>query len=346
MSDPRLPFELGIVPLGNRAFEGRNNCYVLGTEPTGTTTLVDTGISSDRTRSDLASGLDAHGIGFEDVEQILLTHFHADHAGLAGEIQSIADCPVYAHELDAALVTQTPEAISEKENSLRRCIDEWGMPDEKQDELLSFLESTDNDGIGADVTPFTGGDRFDLGSVDLEAVHMPGHTDGLTGFAFDGRDGEEVFSGDALLPYYTPNVGGADTRVEGALGKYLETLSAIVDRGYTRAWPGHRGPIIDPPGRAADIIVHHRERTERVIDVLRDGPATAWEVSAALFGSLSTIHIMHGPGEAFSHLDHLEDAGIVRLDGRVYELLDDDPELDGLFPDVSDVIDPENQPGV
>ena len=92
-------------------------------------------------------------------------------------------------------------------------------------------------------------------------------------------------------------------------------------------------------------MVHHRERTERVIEVLADGPATPWAVSAALFGSLSAIHVLHGPGEAYAHLDHLEAAGVVGRDGRRYELLDATPDVDPLFPDVSAALSPAAQPG-
>lgn len=346
MSDPALPFELGVVSLGNAAFEGNNNCYVLGLEDDATTTLVDTGVAIPDTRRQLREGLERFGLAFADVERVFLTHHHADHVGLAGEIQAASGCTVAVHEADAPLVEQDPEAVAAQEDRLRRLVEEWGMPDAEREELLAFLDgSAGIEGEPPDVTSFEGGERFDLGSVALEAVHMPGHAAGLAGFAFDGRDGEEVFSGDALLPYYTPNVGGADTRVEGALAKYLETLSAIVERGYTRAWPGHRGPIVDPPGRAADIVVHHRERTERVLGVLADGPATPWEVSHELFGSLSAIHILHGPGEAFAHLEHLADADVVTRDGRAYLLAEEDPDIDALFPDVSAAIAPEQQPG-
>ena len=346
MTDPALDFELGLVSLGNHAFEGNNNAYLLGLEDGATTTLVDTGIADADTRGQLRDGLARYDVEFADVERIFLTHHHADHVGLAGEIQAESDCEVLVHEADAPLVEQRPDAVEAVDDRLRNCIDAWGMPDDKQEELLAFLDGTA--GIGGDppeVTTFEGGETFDLGSVELESVHMPGHAAGLAGYVFDGRDGEEVFSGDALLPYYTPNVGGADTRVDGALAKYLETLAGIVERDYARAWPGHRGPIVDPAGRAADIVVHHRERTERVLAVLEDGPATPWEVSAELFGSLEYIHILHGPGEAHAHLEHLEDAGVVGRDGPAYELLETDPDLGALFPDVSAALDPDVQPG-
>jgi len=336
MTDPALDFELGIVSLGNRAFEGNNNAYLLGLEDGATTTLVDTGIADANTRDQLRAGLARYDLEFADVEQILLTHHHADHAGLAGDVQAESDCEVYVHEADAPLVEQDPEAMDAAQDRMRRVIEEWGMPEEKREELLAFLDGTA--GIGGDppsVTTFEGGETFDLDGVELETVHMPGHAAGLAGYAFDGPRGEEVFIGDALLPYYTPNVGGADTRVEGALAKYLDALAAVVDRGYARAWPGHRGPIVDPPGRAADIVVHHRERTERVLAVLDDGPATPWEVSDELFGSLSYIHILHGPGEANAHLEHLAAASVVERDGRAFERVESDPDLDALFPDVS-----------
>ncbi len=339
MSDPNLEFELGVFSLGGAAFEGENSIYLLGIEPESTTTLIDTGIGTDRTRADLREGLGRYGLSVEDIEQILLTHHHGDHSGLAGEIQAESDCSVFVHEADAPLVEADPDAMSEQSDRLRRVIDEWGMPEAKRNELLSFLESSrDPTAVHPDVTSFTDGATFDLGGIQLEAVHMPGHTAGLTGYAFPGVSGEEVFSGDALLPYYTPNVGGADTRVNGALAAYLRTLSAMIDRGYTRAWPGHRGPIIDPAGRAADIIAHHRERTDRVLAVLESGPKNPWEVSAELFGSLSSIHILHGPGEAFAHLEHLESAGIVRRDGRVFERVDHETDLDSLFPVVSGTV--------
>ncbi|MFC5973058.1 MBL fold metallo-hydrolase [Halomarina salina] len=331
------------ISLGNRAFEGLNNAYLLEGE---VTTLVDTGIATPDTESDLRDGLGEAGYEFADVEQILVTHFHADHAGLAGAVQEESDAVVRAHEADAALVAQDPDAVEAMEERQRTLLDRWGMPEDAQSELLDTMSGALGiDGQAVDVTTFGDGEQFTAGDVTVETVSLPGHSAGLTGFAFESDyrglsgEGRELFSGDALLPYYTPNVGGADVRVERPLAQYLDTLTRIADGRYARAWPGHRGPIVDPAGRARDIAVHHRERTDRVLSVLDEhGPADAWTVSAHLFGDLSSIHILHGPGEASAHLDHLAEGGVVGVSEQSpaeYALSGetvDESAVDDLFP--------------
>lgn len=305
------------ISLGNVAFEGNNNAYLLDDEVTA---LVDTGDPMPGTREQLEAELAEHDVSFADVDEIFLTHWHGDHTGLAGEIQAAGGATVHIHRDDAALVEGDEGADAAMRERQEALFEEWGMPEEKQAELLGFFDRG-FEATPADVTPFEGGERFDLGEHELEVIHTPGHAAGLSCFAFDGESGREVFSGDALLPVYTPNVGGADVRVEEALRKYLSALTDIVAADYERAWPGHRDPIEDPRARASDIIHHHEERSWRVLDVLdRQGPADPWTVSAALFGELESIHILHGPGEAYAHLDHLTRDGAVARTEAGYDL--------------------------
>jgi glyoxylase-like metal-dependent hydrolase (beta-lactamase superfamily II) len=312
------------ISLENTAFEGNNNAYLLTGD---VTTLVDTGVATPDTREQLQAGLGDEGLSFADIDQILLTHWHSDHAGLAGEIQEKSGADVYAHRADAPLIEQESGAQAAMNDRQQELFDAWGMPEEPREELLAFIEaSADSSGMSPSVEPYVPGERIESGDRTLTVVHLPGHTAGLCGFTFESDRGTELFSGDALLPYYTPNVGGADVRVESPLASYLDTLAGIVEREpeFARAWPGHRGPIIDPAGRAADIIDHHRERSHRVLSVLEEhGPANAWTVSAHLFGDLDSIHILHGPGECATHLAYLASHGIVENTPDGYTIIDD-----------------------
>jgi hydroxyacylglutathione hydrolase len=322
------------IQLDNREFEGSNAVYLLGVDSDGPTTLVDAATAQQAVQSALVAELEAIGVSPADIDQVLLTHFHGDHAGGAGAIQAAGDAVVRVHEADAPLVRRDPTALAAFDERHSTLFDHWGMPEPAAAELREKLA---DDALWSaedvDLEPFTDGDRFPVGDGEAEVWHLPGHTVGQSGFVVDADDDRTLFSGDALLPKYTPNVGGADVRDEHALQSYLDTLVRIVEGGFDVAYPGHRAPIQAPEERARHILRHHRERTDRVVDVLEThGPADAWSVSAHLFGELEGIHILHGPGEAYAHLEHLRDAGVVSVAGSEYELRDSDVELDSLFP--------------
>jgi glyoxylase-like metal-dependent hydrolase (beta-lactamase superfamily II) len=302
------------IQLTNAAFEGQNSVYLLGRDDPGApTTLVDTGVATPAVEAELRDALADRGVSFADVDRVLLTHWHSDHAGLAAPIQAAGDATVYVHEADAPLVEPPGDDVHDLVAKQEAAIADWGMPADTQRDLLAFMtDHRDLSGGSVDVTPVADGDTLTAGAFDVEVVHLPGHAAGLVAYVFE-RDGRrEAFVGDAILPKYTPNVGGADVRVDRPLQRYLDSLERVQSLDLDRAWPGHRGAIFAPADRARDIAAHHEERTERVLAAVDDlAPATPWEVSADLFGDLSRIHVLHGPGEAYAHLDHLVHEGVL-----------------------------------
>jgi glyoxylase-like metal-dependent hydrolase (beta-lactamase superfamily II) len=317
--------------------EGANSAYVLP----DSRTVVDPGPPTDEAWSRLCSGIEAAGLALDDVEFVFVTHWHADHAGLAPRLAETADARVVMHETDAPLVADYARERERRVERDARRLSEWGVPSS----VVEALQSGDRPSPIPDslaVETLEDGESL----TGVTAVHTPGHTLGHAAFVckeVDADEAENLFVGDLVLPTYTPNVGGGDTRLEDALATYLESLEQVRDVtrdvGAKTVAPGHGAPLtLDE--RINEIVAHHDERSRRTVTALAtcleengeldaettSATATPWDVATRLFGELSGIHAKMGAGEAASHLDFLRKRGAVEEVGeedvRRYRVVD------------------------
>jgi glyoxylase-like metal-dependent hydrolase (beta-lactamase superfamily II) len=295
------------ITLPNTFLEGQNNIYIFRGEET---VLVDAGYDTEAIRERVRDGFAAEGTAVSELDRIYLTHYHIDHCGLLEWLVAESGASVYAHPDDVGLIEGDERSWEEYIQQRSQMIEEWSVPQEETDRLETALAEGEFYDREVSAVPINDGTEVDVGGTTMRAAHTPGHSLGHLAFVLPERN--EILTGDALLPVYTPNVGGADIRVEQPLERYLNTLRRIAEGGYERAWPGHRGPIESPADRANEIIAHHEERAVKVLQVLADvETATPWEVSMRIFGNLEGIHVLHGPGEAYAHLEHLTRTGPV-----------------------------------
>lgn len=319
--------------------EGENSTYVLPDSGL----VVDPGPPGDPSWKTLQTGLPAAGLPVESVEVVAVTHWHADHAGLAPRLAAAADAELVLHAGDAPLVA---DYAAERERRLdrdTRRLREWGVPET----VVREVSSGDTPSPMPDRCPVTAVDDGDA-VAGVETVHTPGHTAGH--LALDA--GDALLVGDAVLPTYTPNVGGSDTRVAAALSTYLDTTAELLERfggatGETPdAYPGH-GSTVDLSPRIRTIRRHHAERVRDAVAALpgpgdsnatstTDGATqpgrTPWAVAVDLFGEMRGIHVKMGAGEAAAHLAFAADAGFAERvaeapDRYARRATDRDPEL-------------------
>ena len=159
------------IPLGNTVFEGQNNAYLIQGE---VTTLVDVGIAMADARADLVDGLSAAGVELADLDQILLTHWHPDHSGLAGDLQAQSGAPVFVHEDDAPLVAGDEAAAADLTRLRERRFDEWGIPPEKRAELKEVqVAFTGVAGDPSDVRTIADGEPLPAFTILVRAGNSP-----------------------------------------------------------------------------------------------------------------------------------------------------------------------------
>ena len=273
------------------------HCYLLRSS-SGGFVLVDTGLGSRDPEARWRPVLDALD---RPVETIVVTHLHPDHVGGARDIAGLTGAPVLQGREDFA---QCERAWGRRDPE--RFGAYWraqGVPAEQvagiaaeQEQLLAAVHWHPAPQL---LEP---GDEIDGWRIEV----LRGHADGHIVLVRD----DVLIAGDTLLQGITPAIGLYPDSRPDPLGDYLETLARIEELRPRVAYAGHREPIGDPAGRAAEIRAHHADRLERTKAALDGPPRTPYEVSLRLFpGELPPTLRRFATAEALAHLVRLAAEG-------------------------------------
>jgi glyoxylase-like metal-dependent hydrolase (beta-lactamase superfamily II) len=187
------------------------NCYVLTDLATSEAAIIDPGDDDGRILQHLSDSKLIPRL-------ILLTHSHYDHIGAAESISGHASLPCLLHAGDRALLDRAPlYALSFEKRRVR---------------------------VPRAVETFQDQTRFGLGSFEIRALLLPGHTPGSVGL----RCGPLFFSGDTLLRAKRgrTDLPGGDA---ATIDKSIQTLIDSTD-GLSAIFPGHGHPWSAEEARA------------------------------------------------------------------------------------------------
>ena len=294
------------LEIPNPFFEGRNQVYLLASDPV---TVIDTGVATGRAFDAVVAGFREHGFSLADVKRVLLTHKHIDHIGNAWRIQQASGCEILISEKELHSVQDVDPGGRRFRETVRQRLVSWDVPKEEMADA-SGASGWEWEIESATARGLSDGERLPQGDGELEVLETPGHTMGSVCF----RYGDTLFSGDHVLPTISPNVGGGDLRHQGMLGHYLESLERVAALDGKDLWvyPGHGQPFSTLAPRCQELIGHHHERLEKVVEICRrGGPHTVHQVACELFGTMKEFHLVLGCAEAAAHLEYLQQNGQV-----------------------------------
>ena len=314
-----LPYALRIV-----------NCYLVRGD-TGWT-IIDTGLNTSKARPVWEAAFAELSMVPADIEQIVLTHTHPDHYGMAGWLQ----------ELATADGVVPPVKMSPREEEMAASVwadssGSWLVASTNHWQQCGLLGS-DNEAV-IEATRRTRSGTFphptrieliepdstiQLGSRRCQALLMPGHSDGQLVFYDEG--GKLLFCGDHILMKITPNVSIWPNSEPDPLGRYIASFTELEKLEVRLALPGHRALITNLNGRLAELRTHHHQRLEETLTAVRAASngtpsASVYEIALKLFKfSKFTVHeVRFAVAETLAHLDLLARNGRLRFyDGDVW----------------------------
>jgi glyoxylase-like metal-dependent hydrolase (beta-lactamase superfamily II) len=264
--------------------------------------LIDTGMNDASSRLELKKRFDGFGLKFSDVDILVCTHHHPDHAGL-GRTFSEAGAQTMMSQLDAkSLELYFAELESDETRAaFGGCHETSPQFVERVAGIFPFFRS-----LAEEFKPTTTigeGDQIDLGGIPFQVLLTPGHTLGHVCLQCD----QWLFTGDCILPREAAHVS---MRLEAIgtdpLGQFLVSLRRIGNLDKLVGIPGHGSPMENLSSRAEELISHHKKRLEQVCKTLRDEPKPAYTITRKALGARSKSFARWlAMSQVLAYLEHL-----------------------------------------
>jgi glyoxylase-like metal-dependent hydrolase (beta-lactamase superfamily II) len=254
-------------------------------ESDGHRAIIDPGPASTLPR--LRQQLDARGVGVSDLNAILLTHIHLDHAGATGAlIKENPNLEVYVHKAGMLHMADPSKLLASAERL-------W------PGELVHLFGETLPVPFGS-LRMLKGGETLALGSRNLDVVYTPGHASHHVSY-FDSSEGT-AFVGDTTgfhidgEPFVVPLAPPPDIDVE----IWNASLDAIVARVPARLFLTHFGYSNDPAAHIAEYRQNLQRWSALAGEILRSTPDDRHRLQAFVSAASSEIE-RHVTGAEAEH---------------------------------------------
>lgn len=283
--------------------------------------IVDTGLGMEQTR-ELWRRILAEQLAGERITGVICTHFHFDHAGLAGWLTEWLRVPLYMsygeyYTLRVMATERGEELPWEHAEFFQRA----GFPAADLDEIMAVVRMS-NGMITPPPASFRRlrhGEELRIGDrtwqLHVGEGHAPEHM-----LLYCAED-KLLLAGDQLLPRITSNVGILPSEPESDLLAYwFESLDRLARLpADTLILPAHELPYYGLVPRVEQLHAHHAEQFAVLRRICAAGPITAYDAAMQMFPHRkSKMDDLMAMGECLAHLIHL------RKRGEISRALDED----------------------
>jgi glyoxylase-like metal-dependent hydrolase (beta-lactamase superfamily II) len=283
------------------------NAYLLPAEPV---TVVDPGPDRPDALEGLLQALAGHGLSPRDVRQILLTHGHPGHAGLAGRLQQQTGAVVRVHRSGLGAVLDPAADAAGHQRLVTRAAHVAAVPPEVlADYVRGWLGvAPPPTAVPATaVQPLDGGEQLSAGGAYWKVLHTPGHAP--DGVCLCEPGSGATFVGD-LFGRNAPTWAGlaprrSDGRRPPVLAELVDSWRMLGRQAVAIAWPGHGPPVRAHRALLARRLAGTRSQLRATARAVAAGHATVWAIALAIGLPPEAEQLDRTLGQAIALLDWL-----------------------------------------
>jgi glyoxylase-like metal-dependent hydrolase (beta-lactamase superfamily II) len=271
--------------------------------------LIDCGMETEPAFETLRAAMVERGIAWREIRQIVLTHMHPDHMGLAARLLELTGAQLAMHQAEAEHLRLVIDG-NRRIPWLQEAYTQSGVPQSLEIQMEQHFS-----GIRENFHPlhpnrlFAGGEKLETTLGPLEIIWTSGHSPGH--ICLYSRERKLLFSGDQILENITPNIAWHPGR--DMLAEFLESLELLAALDINVILPSHGEPFSGHRAWIAQTAGHHRERCQEILNLLGQSPRTAHQMVGEIWRRrLSPINHHFAIFEVLAHLEHLQRQGKVR----------------------------------
>jgi len=276
--------------------------------------LIDTGWNTPEAFDAVKNSLKANGFELRDITQILITHFHPDHYGMAGKLKQLTDATIAMSEVEASMLDARYDNPDVLLNQLSVFLRSHGL-------MEDMLERFSRASMGfrhlvvltrPDIL-LKDGDTISLPPFELKVLLTPGHTPGHLCYYEPNR--KMLFSGDMLLPEISTNISYNPQSTENPLGEFINSLNMLKDLEVNFVFPSHGAVFSGVKPRVENLLYHHKMREGELVQVASNNLMTGYQIAEKIiwypngkplaFDKLSVWDKRLALMETLSHLQYM-----------------------------------------
>ena len=274
-------------------------------------TIVDTGYDAQECK-DVWNKVFNEFLAPDKVKQIIVTHFHPDHIGLAAWLSHRCDAPIliskgeFNHYHD--IVTRDAKQFNEKVNTFAT---EVGFSAEMKQSLMSFFSSSgkgDRKRVTHDMCEFIKeGDVLNINGRQWSVVMGNGHSPEHACLYSDELDA--LISGDQAIARISSNISVYPSNPDAnPLYDWLHSCAKLRDKfgDQTLVLAAHQEPFNGIKQRMQAMIEEHHANLEKIRFALVNKLNTISVRQVIFDRELNLIQTVLATGETLAHLNYLK----------------------------------------